>query len=96
MNGSKFLHADYSIECGTDGWDAKMTLAMASVFMYALGIPAGYAYLLYNKREHMYTEVTQHDEGAFFSEYDSKWYVMDEELADQLGFLYAAYEPACW
>ena len=38
----------------------------------------------------------RYDKSAFYSEYDGKWHIINEELEQQLGFLFAAYEPGAW
>ena len=94
LDGSRWLHADYSLSCDAEGWRAKQALALCSLIIYALGIPVFYFVLLYWKRDSLFSKVSQHDQDSFYSEYDGLYYTMDEDQASQLGFLYAAYEPA--
>ena len=89
-------YADYSVSCDGDGYAGMVTLATVSLVIYAAGIPIFYFLLLRWERDELYTEASAQDEAAFYSEFDRKYYIVNDELADRLGFLFAAYEPGVW
>lgn len=49
-NGDKFLRADYRIDCTSSKHQAFMIFAGVMIFVYPVGIPAFFAYLLFKGR----------------------------------------------
>ena len=90
LDGTRWLHADYRIDCDSDGFPAQRALALASVLVYALGVPALYFALLYRVRGELFREATEHDKGAHYSEFDGRYHVINHDYAEQLGFLFSA------
>lgn len=56
-NGKKFLRADYRIECDSSKHQVVQVFAGIMIFVYPVGIPLFYAYLLYKNRRVLESEV---------------------------------------
>ena len=96
LNGRRYLHADYSIDCDDGLHDTYWWMAFVFMWMYAFGVPTMYLTLLYRNRMNLYLEVASGTDDCFYSENDNRWYQINTEMEEQLGFLFAAYEPAFW
>ena len=55
-DGTRFLRADYSLNCDTDEYDAVMNLAWAAIVLYPLAIPLVCLVLLLSTRKAILTE----------------------------------------
>lgn len=91
---SQYLVADMSIRCDSQRYYFGVVWATLSIFLYPIGIPTLYGYLLYLSRHKIHEEV-------LFRAVDDKGYVRSSSMAvtdstAQLRFLHMAYKPLRW
>ena len=93
-DGLSYLHADYSVRCGTPGHKAWEAYGYAMILVYPVGVLGAYAALLWRNREVIkgrdYPDVNEVDGGG------GKQDGGDEGAAGSIKFLYDSYKPAFW
>lgn len=79
-----YLRADYTLSCTTERYYNARALAIVMIFVYPLGIPLFYLYLLWGNR-HLLRERQNRELTP-----------AEHRLIQPAEFLYQAYEPRCW
>eukprot|EP01041_Mallomonas_annulata_P001620 gene1620-3135_t len=92
---SKYLRADMSISCDSHRYRFGVIWAIISIFVYPVGIPTLYLWLLHRVRHRI------REEALFKLEQESEGYTVRSQMAvqdavKQLQFLYGAYRPLRW
>jgi hypothetical protein len=83
-DSQKYLSADYSISCTSERYLWGYSYAIAMVFVYPVGVPLFYFYLMYRKRH-----ILLHRDEAEISEEDLS-------SIEPLAFLFDDYSPEFW
>lgn len=90
-----YMQADYSISCTSDRYDLGKSWAIAMLFVYPIGVPLYYFYILYNAR----LEIMNRDSSGSGTYFDSKSGSINSRTVhklEPLKFLYSVYKPEYW
>jgi hypothetical protein len=101
-DGTSFLTVDYSIDCNASEHTFYRLYAGAMVFVYPIGIPFSYWYLLWRQREKLNGK--QREKEGEMSEEKALKEALELRAANEeehqslkaLSFLYGSYEPKYW
>lgn len=85
----EYLRADYSIACNSDRYYFGRAYAIVMIFVYPVGIPAFYFWLLYSCRQEIISRfnIDATDEVALR---------MSKQKIGSVRFLFEAYKPEYW
>ena len=88
--GDSYLRADYSISCHSSRYHFAVAWAVLMIFVYVLGVPAFYFYLLYSNRSAIMTR----DLTAVLV--DERGNSAEQQQLTAVRFLFDSYKPSFW
>ena len=94
---SKYLLVDLSISCHSNRYTLGVIWAAVAIFVYPVGIPLLYFYLLHRVRHRIRDDALfQLEQEEQDNGYNSRSQMAVQDAVKQLRFLYAAYKPMRW
>jgi hypothetical protein len=57
VNDSWILEADYRLECYNDEWTVYMVYAVVMIFVYPLGVPFAFWFILYRHEDALHIDI---------------------------------------
>ncbi len=77
IDGTFYLTKDYTIECFTGEWNAMLPVAIVSVAIYPLGIPALFAFQLWKHRKKLDDDAVLARYGFLYEPYQRQAFLWD-------------------
>eukprot|EP00944_MAST-04C_sp_MAST-4C-sp1_P003556 g3556.t1 len=77
IDGKYYLTKDYTIECFTGEWNAMLPVAIVSVAIYPLGIPALFAFQLWKHRKKLDDDAVLARYGFLYEPYQREAFLWD-------------------
>jgi hypothetical protein len=85
----EYLRADYSISCSSDRYYVGCAYAIAMIFVYPIGVPVFYFWLLYSHQQDITSRFG-------IDATDSEALRVSKEKLGPIRFLFEAYKPEYW
>jgi hypothetical protein len=72
-----YLEADLRLSCEDLKYDFYISFAMLNVFVYPLGVPFVFFFLMYRERDQIHDSINKMKYGFLFGDYHANWYMWE-------------------